>query len=482
MIPYADYKPLTFHDAARRFTDGNDSPRAYLERCLETIAQREPVVKALVATNEAGARAAADASAARWKAGKPLSPIDGMPVGIKDLLETKDMPTEMGCAAMKGNFPKRDNAGVWALRQAGAVILAKTVTAELGGSQPGPTTNPFDPARTPGGSSSGSAAAVGANMMPAAIGTQVGGSIIRPAAYCGNFALKPTQGGINRGERLATSMSTHGPHAGCLEDMWQVAIEMAKRCGGDRGSLGLMGPDTLPAAIKPDRLIVLETEGWAEVDPATKAGFAQLLDQLKAAGVTLIRRADHPFVEALEKAIANGRAVCNGVTSWENRWYQRGMLDAAPDGISARGQATLQARRSHDAGRLSHQPARPPAGAAGAHGGGAAGRRRDHALLSRSGAGLVGDVAGEPLAPRPTGDFVFNAPSSMLFAPVVTVPLMSVGGMPVGVQLMGQQHEDARMTGLARWFSENLKRGSPRADQVPARNPNVAMNLPSTNR
>src|ERR1700704_6112705 len=213
MIPYADYKPLTFHAAPRRFTDGNDSPRAYLERCLETIAQREPVVKALVATNEAGARAAADASAARWKAGKPLSPIDGMPVGIKDLLETRDMPTEMGCAAMRGNFPKRDNAGVWALRQAGALILAKTVTAELGGSQPGPTTNPFDPKRTPGGSSSGSAAAVGANMVPVAIGTQVGGSIIRPAAYCGNFALKPTQGGINRGERVGASPSTPGAPA-----------------------------------------------------------------------------------------------------------------------------------------------------------------------------------------------------------------------------------------------------------------------------
>src|SRR5712664_3132284 len=137
MIAYADYTPLTFHDAVRRFTDGNDSPRAYLERCLETIAEREPVVKALVAINETGARAAADASAARWKTGRPLSPIDGMPVGIKDLLETRDMPTEMGCAAMKGNFPKRDNAGVWALRQAGALILAKTVTAELGGSQPG---------------------------------------------------------------------------------------------------------------------------------------------------------------------------------------------------------------------------------------------------------------------------------------------------------------------------------------------------------
>ena len=178
-----EFRALTFHGVVPKFCDGSDTPRAYLERCLVTIAQREPAVRAYVALNEASARAAADASATRWKAGKPLSLIDGMPVSIKDLLETKDMPTEFGCAAFRGNFPKRDNAAVWALRQAGAVVLGKTVTAELGGSHPGATTNPFDPARTPGGSSSGSAAAVAARMVPAAIGTQVGGSIIRPAAY-----------------------------------------------------------------------------------------------------------------------------------------------------------------------------------------------------------------------------------------------------------------------------------------------------------
>ena len=136
------FKALTFHDATARFREGADTPRAYLERCLETIAEREPVVKAFAALNEASARAAADASAARWKAGRPLSAIDGMPVGIKDLLETKDMPTGMGCGAYRDNFPKRDNAAVWALRQAGAVILGKTVTAELGGAEPGPTTEP----------------------------------------------------------------------------------------------------------------------------------------------------------------------------------------------------------------------------------------------------------------------------------------------------------------------------------------------------
>lgn len=460
MTAYKDFKPLTFHDAATRFADGSDTPRAYLERCLETVAAREPLVKAFTAINEAGARSAADESAARWKAGKPLSPIDGMPLAIKDLLETKDMPTQMGCEAFKGNFPKRDNAAVWALRQAGAVILAKAVTAELGGSHPGATTNPFDATRTPGGSSSGSAAAVGANMVPAAIGTQVGGSIIRPAAYCGNYALKPTQGGINRGERQATSQSTHGPHANSLQDMWQVAIEIARRAGGDRGEVGLMGPSTLPAAVKPNRLVVLETEGWVEVDDATKAAFDGVLKQLRDAGVELIRRKDHPWVEALEQSIANGRNVCGGVTGWENRWGQRGIVDNNPAGVSERAKATLakaetmslddyrMALLARENAQRMHATMAPLADAA--------------ITLACPGPAPVwsGDVPGQPLAPRPTGDFVFNAPSSMLFAPVVTLPLMSVGGLPVGLQLMGQQHEDARMTGLARWFDETLKRVS----------------------
>ena len=460
MTAYRDYKPLAFHDAVPRFADGSDTPRAFLERCLQTIAAREPVVKALTAINEAGARTAADASTARWKAGKPLSPIDGMPVAIKDLLETKDMPTEMGCEAFRGNFPKRDNAAVWALRQAGAIILAKTVTAELGGAHPGATTTPFDPARTPGGSSSGSAAAVGACMVPAAIGTQVGGSIIRPAAYCGNFALKPSQGGINRGERQATSMSTHGPHAGCIEDMWQVAIEIARRAGGDRGSVGLMGPAMPPAAVKPERLIVLETEGWPIVDAKTKAGFEAVLEQLRRAGVTLIRRTDHAWIESLERSVADGRAICNAITSWENRWYQRGIVDQNPDGVSARAKATLAKAEAmtpddYRAALLARQTA-----------------QATHTMLAPLADAAItlacpgpaplwsGDVPGQPLAPRPTGDFVFNAPSSMLFAPVVTVPLMSVGGMPVGVQVMGQQGEDARMTAFARWLATNVKQSA----------------------
>ena len=151
--------------------------------------------------------------------------------------------------------------------------------------------------------------------------------------------------------------------------------------------------------------------------------------------------------------------MCGAVTSWENRWYQRGMLDAAPDGLSARAKATLlkaEAMTPDDyrTNLLARQQAQ--------HTHTALAQLADAAItLACPGPAPLwsGDVPGQPLAPRPTGDFVFNAPSSMLFAPVVTVPLISVGGLPVGVQLMGQQHEDARMTGLARWFSENLEAG-----------------------
>lgn len=452
-----EFKALTFHDVVPKFADGSDTPRAYLERCLAAVAEREPVVKAFVTLNEETARAAADASSLRWKASAPLSAIDGMPVGIKDSLETKEMPTQMGCEAYIGNFPKNDNSAVWALRQAGAVIFGKTVTAELGGNHPGPTTNPFDPERTPGGSSSGSAAAVAAGMMPAAIGSQVGGSIIRPAGFCGNFALKPTQGGIHRGERQATSMSTHGPHAGSIEDMWQVAIEIASRAGGDPGRTGLMGPMTTPSPVKPERLIVLETKGWAKLDDASRSVFEQLMDNLQRAGVKLLRRADHSAVEALEGSVLNATQVTTTITAWENHWNHRNLIDRIPGGVSERIKATLakaeamspddyrQLLLEREMARQAHTALAPLADAV--------------VTLSCPGPAplWLGDTPGEPLAARPTGDAVFNYPSSMLGAPVVTIPMMAVGGMPVGLQVMGQAHEDARVTALARWIHQSVQ-------------------------
>ena len=450
------FEALTYHSATASFRNGKDTPRDYLERCLETIVAREPIVKAFVVRNDANARIAADASSARWQAGAPLSAIDGMPIAIKDLLETKDMPTEMGCDAYRGNATQRDNAAVWALREAGAIILGKTVTAELGGTHPGPTANPFDPACTPGGSSSGSAAAVAARMVPAALGTQVGGSIIRPAAYCGNIALKPTQGAINRGERQTTSMSTTGVHAGCIEDIWQVAMEIARRAGGDPGKPGLFGPATPPIAVKPQTLIMLESAGWAKLDNATRNAFEALLEALARAGITLLRRKDHVWIEALEQCIVNAADIANSITAWENRWYQAALVERYPQRVSERLKATVIkaiAMTPEDYRALLLQRATA---------------QQCHQTLAPLADGIImlscpgpaplwaGDAPGQPLARRPTGDSVFNTPSSMLHAPCVTVPLLGVDGMPVGVQLMGQQHEDARMTAMARWLLQTI--------------------------
>lgn len=447
----------TYHDAVVAFQDGADTPRAYLERCLDTIAMREPQVRAWVILNESAARGAADASTVRWREGRALSPIDGMPIGIKDLIATQDMPTQMGCAAYRGHFPKNDAAMIQALRAAGAVILGKTVTTELGMSEPGPTTNPHHPGHTPGGSSSGSAAAVGAGMVPAAIGTQVGGSIIRPASFCGNVALKPTQGAINRGERQGLSQATAGVHANSPQDMWQVAIEIVRRVGGDPGMPGLFGPAIPPAAARPARLIVLEGEGSAMLDDAARGVFEGILGQLRGAGVEILRRGDHPWIEAFERSIADAKTLTNEICAFENLSTIRSLLAQSPDGVSERLKRRHAIGEGMDLERyrlrlLQREEARRHMAALAP---------LADALIAPASPGPApvwsGDVPGQPLNPRPTGDIAYNAATSALGVPAVTVPLTSVGGLPMGIQLVGQPHMDARTTALARWMLETLQ-------------------------
>mgnify|MGYP001157012811 FL=1 len=451
-----NFKTHTYFDATKEFAASKRTPRAFLEDCLEQIDARESEIKAFVTLQPDKARQLADESSQRWANKQQLSAIDGMPIGIKDLLETSDMPTQMGCEAYKGFSPGNDNALVSALRNAGAIILGKTVTAELGGSHPGPTKNPFDLDRTPGGSSSGSAAAVAASMVPVAIGSQVGGSIIRPAGYCGNFALKPSQGGIHRGERQTTSMSTHGPHAGSIEDMWQVAIEIAKRTGGDPGYNGLQGPNTPPKAIKPSRLIFLETEGWSVLDPKSKEAFGILLSQIESNGITIIKRSMSDVVEEFEKTISNASTIANSITSWENHWGHRNLVTNSPEGVSQRlkkvlAKAELMTPEDYRSflllrryAREAHKFCAPLADAA--------------ITLSCPGPAPLwdGDKDETTLAPRPTGDPIFNFASSIIGAPCVTIPMLSVNNLPVGVQVIAQREQDAWATSLAKWIYETI--------------------------
>ena len=293
-------------------------------------------------------------------------------------------------------------------------------------------------------------------MVPAAIGTQVGGSIIRPAGFCGNIALKPTQGAINRGERQITSMSTHGIHANSIEDMWQSATEIAKRVGGDRGCPGLYGPSSPPSSAKPERLIVLETAGWAKLDEASRLAFEEILNNLQNAEITLLRSRDDILIDTLEQKIADATEICNKITRWENRWAQQNLLENKAEFVSDRLKENLKlaCAISHDEYR-SALIIRDIA----QHGHSAVANLADAAItLSCPGPApiLNGDNQGLPLIDRPTGDAVFNYPSSMLFAPCVTLPLMSLNGLPVGVQVLGQPHQDYRVTAIARWILENI--------------------------
>ena len=300
---------------------GKNSPREFLERCIAELEAWEPKIGAFVTLSLAAARTAADRSTERWRAGKPLSPIDGMPIGVKDIIETIDMPTENGSPLFAGFHSQRDSASVAALREAGAVIVGKTVTTEFAWMQPRATRNPWDLSRTPGGSSSGSAAGVAVGAISVGLATQVFGSILRPASFCGCYGFKPTVGAINRGgSHDALSQSTHGPIAASLPEAWQVAYEISRRAGGDPGFPGLYGPPTCPTPSKPRRVAVLETDGWAVATAAAKEAFEEASARLRSAGVTLVSRRESEKVAAVEDAIHDARELSHSIIAWESRW------------------------------------------------------------------------------------------------------------------------------------------------------------------
>src|SRR6476646_6670040 len=320
--------PKPYLSATPGFAKGADTPRDFLERCLADIAAPEPTIGAFVNLNLKGARAAADRSAARWREGRPLSKIDGMPVGIKDIIETADMPTENGSPLFAGFRSERDAASVAALREAGAVVVGKTVTTEFAASEPRGTRNPHDLRRTPGGSSSGSAAGVAAGMMSAALGTQVIGSTIRPASFCGCVGFKPSVNALNRqGSHDYQSQSCTGILGATLEDTWQVAYEIVARVGGDAGTPGLQGPDKAPAAKKPKSLAVLETAGWDTASADGKKRLEALAATLKSAGIDIRTRHTDKKVAALEAELVKATELSHRCNGWEARWFLRTMKD-----------------------------------------------------------------------------------------------------------------------------------------------------------
>lgn len=441
----AMHRLLGFRDAIAGFHAGSDTPRAYLERCLARIAALEPAVMAWEFLNLEPARHAADEASSRYRRGAPLSPVDGMPLGIKDLIETADMPTEYGSELFKGNRPLSDAAAVYFLRKGGAVLVGKTVTVCLGGGDPSRTRNPFDTRRTPGGSSSGTAAAIGAGMVPAALGTHARGSTIRPASFCGAYALKATYGAINRQGSFsnAGSMDHLGIFGGTLADMWITARYIAHHAGGDPGYPGLFGALEPPAAAKPARLIRLDMAGWPVAEEAAKAEFEILLRGLAASGVTILSRRDDPAIEAYEQELAKTPQLWASLYRFEMRWPLFGYRDYARSRLPPRLLKGLEEgdRTSQESYRLAlvereHLRALHD---------NLAKRVDGFITLSSSGPGPIG---------RDQGSAVFNEASSILGAPAINLPLLAVDEAPLGVQLLGPWHGDERLTAMARWMAE----------------------------
>ena len=215
--------PATFtaSEAARRMQEGLLTSEELVQDCLERIRAVEPTVQAWQYLDEDHALGQARAADERRRSGAGVGPLNGVPVGIKDIIDTADMPTENGTVLHQGRMTRGDAKVVSMLRAAGAVILGKTVTTECAYYSPGKTRNPWNPEHTPGGSSSGSAAAVAAQMVPVALGSQTNGSVIRPAAFCGVYGFKPTHGLIPRTGilQLSRALDHVGLFSRTLEDL-----------------------------------------------------------------------------------------------------------------------------------------------------------------------------------------------------------------------------------------------------------------------
>jgi Asp-tRNA(Asn)/Glu-tRNA(Gln) amidotransferase A subunit family amidase len=433
--------------ATQAFAAGKSTPRDFLEGCLHEFAHREKEVGAFVTFDIEAARKQADAASERWLKGKPLSAIDGMPMGIKDIINTREWPTEMGSPLFAGWRSEMDAACVSALRQAGAVLIGKTVTTEFAASEPRGTRNPWNLGHTPGGSSSGSAAAVGCGMVSAALGTQVIGSTLRPATFCGVYGFKPTVNALNRqGCHDYQSQSCTGILAASLEDTWQVAHEIVSRVGGDAGTPGLSGPARAPAPAKPKRLAFLETTGWQIAEAPAREIMQETLKRLKSAGIAIATRHDDPKVEATEKAIADGQSSSIKINSFETRWFLREARDKDAAKLS---KAMTKRLEESEATTLDDYRA----------------CLAERARIRTAYAEIAGACDGCVTLPAPgpapaglqnTGNSAFVIPGSLLGIPVLNLPLFEIGGMPLGLQVMGFANEDARAFALSGWLRDHL--------------------------
>ncbi|HJT12823.1 MAG TPA: amidase [Dongiaceae bacterium] len=440
-----DLADLGALDARGRMARGEMRAAEYVDAQLQRIAARDPEIEAFAFLDPALPRAAAKAVDDYRASGRPIGALHGLTVGLKDIIDTADMPTENGTPIDAGRRPGKDATIARRLREAGAIVMGKTVTTELAYASPGKTRNPHDPARTPGGSSSGSAAAVAAGMVSFAVGTQTFGSVIRPASFCGVVGLKPTHGLIPRtGVRLLVGpLDTVGVFARSVTDAAMVADILAGHDPLDADTRLMPPPRLLDIALTeppvPPDLAFVKSPVWDQAEPETQQGFRELVEALgeRCTEVAL------PDVFA-EWHGAHRALMQAGMARNLRPYYQKakGQLSAPmraiiEDGLKVTAVDYLAALDWREALNNGLDQ-----------------------LFERYDAIVTPAAPGEaPRGLEATGNPIFNGLWTLCGVPAVTLPLMTgPNGMPVGVQLVGRRGEDARLLRTARWLADLVEK------------------------
>jgi Asp-tRNA(Asn)/Glu-tRNA(Gln) amidotransferase A subunit family amidase len=425
------HNELSATEIAAKIATGETTCEAVVRDCVAQIAKRDDVVKAFVNFD-------ADLVLAQARAldrGPNRGPLHGVPIGLKDTIDTFDMPTEMGSPIYRGYRPRADASCVALLRRAGAVILGKTATCEFAGSAPAETTNPHNAAHTPGGSSSGSAAAVADHMVAAALGTQTGGSVLRPSSFCGIFGYKPTYNTFNKAGvwPAADSIDTLGWLGRSIDD---IALLTAV--------LRMQTPAPPRQRDAPPRIGVWRTDLWDTAQEESKAAVEAAGGKLGKAGA-VVRDIALPDAFTGLHVIARStvsfyeRAACMAF-AWDHhreklspqmRRYIENGLKISRDEYVAGWQRIDECR--------SLLPA----------------------VFEKSDVLLVPCVVGEaPKGLASTGDPSMQAIWTALHTPTMTLPThRGPNNLPVGIQLVAPRYDDDRLFACARWIWQKI--GSP---------------------
>jgi len=437
---------LSATDAARLIREGVISSEQYVAACLARVRETDARIEAWAFLDPDHALSQARAADQHRLSGQPIGPLHGVPIGIKDIIDTADMPTENGSPLHAGRTPSRDAAVVARLRAAGAVIMGKTVTTEFACGASGKTRNPHDAAYSPGGSSSGSAAAVAAGMVPLALGTQTGGSTVRPASYCGVYGLKPTRGLIPRRgmSRVSQTLDTVGLFARTIDD---VALLLESCVAHDEGefesSVRASTPYRAIAAEEPPippTFGFVKTPYWNRLDDDAKDAFAELVERL---GDRVEEVELSPAIEqawAWHSLIMESEVAVNLAREW----------DKGRARLSERLRGRIERGRGHPAAGYLEALAQIPRLNEGF---GELFEQKYDALLTPAATGVA------PTSLASTGDPVFCSLWTLCGLPALSVPLMSgANGLPLGAQLVGSRHGDGRLLRTARWLVDTLRR------------------------